>query len=196
MRANSLRARTMSVTPVMTLSRSGNGTRIERQAWSSAARSSSRRSWTSAGSGAGGCSAANARASITSASSPAGSPPPAPSALQSWVSRSITPSTPVTRVASAGRFPRRTWSSASSAACARAVTRGSDRKPELPLIVWTRRKIASSRSRSPGSASHATSAPPASARISAVSARKSFSRSSIAVPVRPKNRSATMPDNG
>src|SRR5690606_37897100 len=48
--------------------------------------------------------------------------------------------------------------------------------------------MASSRSRSPGSASHATSAPPASARISAVSARKSFSRSSIAVPVRPKSR--------
>src|SRR3546814_8267301 len=34
--------------------------------------------------------------------------------------------------------------------------------------------------------SHATIAPPASARISAVSAKKSFSRSSIAVSVRPK----------
>src|SRR3546814_1039982 len=46
--------------------------------------------------------------------------------------------------------------------------------------------MASSCARSAGSASHATIAPPASARISAVSAKKSFSRSSIAVSVRPK----------
>ena len=42
----------------------------------------------------------------------------------------------------------------------KVVTRGSDRNPELPLIVWTKRKIASSCARSAGSASHATIAPP------------------------------------
>src|SRR3546814_12454677 len=46
--------------------------------------------------------------------------------------------------------------------------------------------MASSCARSAASASHATIAPPAPARISAVPAKKSFSRSSIAVPVRPK----------
>ena len=101
--------------------------------------------------------------------------------------RSITASTASTRRRSGVRRSARTSASASSAAWLSASSRGKSKKPQLPLTVWTKRKIVSSRARSDGSDSQATISPASAASISRVSATNSASRSSIAP--RPQNRS-------
>ena len=77
------------------------------------------------------------------------------------------------------RRPARTSASASSAAWLSASRRGNSKKPQLPLTVWTKRKIESRRARSSGSASQATISPPRASSISRHSATKSAIRSSI-----------------
>src|SRR5690606_22453092 len=94
--------------------------------------------------------------------------------------RSMTASTVSTSRRSGTRRPARASDNASSAAWLRASSLGKSKKPQLPLTVWTKRKMVSSRARSVGSASQATISPESAASISRVSATNSASRSSIA----------------
>src|SRR5262249_30496920 len=66
-----------------------------------------------------------------------------------------------------------------SAACASASRRGRPRKPHVPLIVWTRRKMLSRIFALLGSCSKRTSSTSTTSRLSFVSVRNSRSKSSI-----------------
>ena len=76
--------------------------------------------------------------------------------------------------------PARTSASAPSAAWLSCSSRGRSKKPQLPFTVWTKRKISSSRSRSPRRAPPTRrSRPTGPAAMSRVSAMKSLIRSSM-----------------
>ena len=168
-RASSLRASTMSDMPLIIRSSNSTDSRTLRVGARCAAGATA---WT----------AVSILPSIAaiSRSSPESSSA-APPSIASTISpiRSTIPSTALTSAASGTRSPARTAESASSAAWLSLARRGRSRKPQLPLTVCTNRKIASSRARSDGSASHAMISPDNASIVSRVSAMNSCSRSSM-----------------
>ena len=130
-------------------------------------------------SGAAAPSAPGASAEMSALSSPAGISSPASIAAIISPMRSMIASTALTSGPSGTRRPARTSASASSAAWLSASRRGNSKKPQLPLTVWTKRKMKSRRARSSGCASQATISPPRASSISRHSATKSAIRSSI-----------------
>ena len=115
---------------------------------------------------------------IRSLSSPSGSAsfcssPPSTSFSRSMVDRMSVTASPVTGM------PSRNLPISVSAACASASRRGSPRKPQVPLMVWTRRKMLSRILALFGSCSNRTSSTSTVSRLSFVSVRNSRSRSSI-----------------
>ena len=128
-------------------------------------------------------------ASISSPSSPATSLPVAARPPRIALIRSSAARTRVTVSGVAVSTPSRTFPSTFSAACATCSNRGRPRKPQVPLIVCTSRKISDSVSWSSGVRSSFTRATSRSAMLSLVSVRKSAIRSSMAAlsgPVRPR----------
>ncbi len=123
--------------------------------------------------------AARSKETIIGPSSPTGSAPVAASPARISLMRSSAPSTALITVGVAANSRSRTRPSTFSAACATCSSRGRPRKPHVPLMVCTNRKISPSIASSPGARSSFTSARSASARLSFVSVRNSASRSSI-----------------
>ena len=99
--------------------------------------------------------------------------------------RSSAVSTRLTMSGVAVSTPSRTLPSTFSAACATCSSRGRPRKPQVPLIVCTRRKISDSVSPVVRRALQLHQRDVQSAMLSLVSVRKSASRSSMAALVRP-----------
>ena len=127
-------------------------------------------------------SAARSRAAIRGPSSPACSVPVAARSATMSLIRSSASSTRLTRTGVGRRLPSRIRLSTFSPACATFSSRGRPRKPQVPLIVCTRRKMPDRVSPSSGVVSSRTSATSSSAMFSFVSVRNSASRSSIARP--------------
>ncbi len=119
------------------------------------------------------------RAAINGASSPAGSASVAASPAMISLIRSIAASTALTSSGVTTSSPSRTRPSTFSPACATRSSRGRPRKPQVPLMVWTSRKISERVGASSGARSSRTRATSSSARLSLVSVRKSASSSSI-----------------
>src|SRR6185295_1657385 len=86
--------------------------------------------------------------------------------------------TSVTAAPVTGR-PSRKLPIKASAACVSASSRGSPRKPQVPLMVWTRRKILPRILALFGSCSKRTSSTSTTSRLSLVSVRNSRSKSSM-----------------
>ena len=80
------------------------------------------------------------RAMMRSSSSPDGSTPRASSSLKMSLTRSTAERISVTSSGVAD-LPSRNRQTTASAACVRASSRPSPRKPQVPLMVWTRRKM-------------------------------------------------------
>ena len=168
-RASSLRASTMSDMPLIIRSSRSTFSRTEREPT---------RGRCAACTDATGCaSSASAAISRSSPVSSSASPPSIASTMSPI--RSTIARTASTSAVSGVRRPSRTVASASSAAWLSRARRGRSRKPQLPFTVWTKRKIASNRARSAGSASHATISPDKASSVSRVSAMNSCSRSSM-----------------
>ena len=146
-RASSLRASTMSDTPLIIRSSSSTGQADGARRGRGLAVSAPRLRQRSAPRGS---SAPGASAAISALSSPAGNSSPASIASTISPIRSMIASTALTSAASARGVPARTSASTSSAAWLRRSSRGRSKKPQLPFTVWTKRKMLSSRARSSG----------------------------------------------
>ena len=184
-RARSLRASTMSETPFITSSSRSTGRRMDRCTdcrWPLAGASSPASSTTSCWTVTSlwisvGPPASSAAISASSSLLPSSSPASMASVMAPM--RSMMASTAETSALSGSRRPARHSASASSAAWLSRSSCGKSKKPQLPLTVWTKRKIVSMRALSDGSASQATSSVPLCSSISRVSAMKSASNSSM-----------------
>ena len=119
---------------------------------------------------------------MTPASSPGGSMPDAARAPTMAFITSAARRTAVTRAGVAAIVSSRTRPSTFSAACATRSSRGRPRKPQVPLMVCTRRKMSPTVARSPGVRSRVSSASSSAARLSLASIRNSDSRSSMGGP--------------
>ena len=118
------------------------------------------------------------RPAMRSSSAPAGSRCSCSSASRISLMRSMVARISVTASLVAGT-PSRKRPISASAACASASSRGRPRKPQVPLMVWTRRKTLLMMVALPGSCSKRTSSTSTTSRLSFVSVTNSRSRSSI-----------------
>ena len=118
------------------------------------------------------------RSAMRVASSPSGSRCSRSSVSRMPLMRSMVASTSVTASAVTGR-PSRNLPISVSAACASASSRGSPRNPQVPLMVWTSRKMLSRILALLGSCSKRTSSTSTTSRLSWVSVTNSRNRSSI-----------------
>lgn len=132
------------------------------------------------------------KAPIRSELSPAGSTPAVSISASSSLTRSTVARTSVTASALAGA-PSRSRPIRLSAAWVMPARRTRPRKPQVPLMVWTSRKMLWIISRSDGSRSSWTSCSPAASMCSAVSTRKSLRISSMRQSARRLPPSLTMP---
>jgi hypothetical protein len=136
--------------------------------------------------GAGLPAAVASNAAISGVSSPSGSAPVVPRPVRIAFTRSNAVSTRLIMSGVTARAQSRTLPSTLSPACATRSRRGRPRKPQVPLIVCTMRKISASVAASSGVRSSVTKARSSSAKFSLVSVRKSASKSSMVPSLRPE----------
>jgi len=119
---------------------------------------------------------------ISTLSSPAGSAPDWDNPARIAFMRSSAARIWLTISGDADSVASRSWPSTFSAAWATRSSLGRPKKPQVPLIVCTIRKMSPSVAASSGVRSRASRATSSSARFSLVSVKKSASKSSMAAP--------------